>query len=464
MPDAELSLDALTANLPPPLMGYDPAAIRHAAGAWLERLRTLIAGGELNANMLLVPSLIADTELRDAGVPRVEDVYDDVARDAVSAYAWFTLGAVCAASAVNMPEDVTLSPEFLTDPRNDRISQGVMLAAALSLNEPAAAPMTFRYADPADEPVPPGMIEAAEHRTGRRVFMPPAFAGTLDLDDPAIDGQISSFVDGLAADLEAAGVPTANRSEPAMAARAARYERENNDLKVTIATLARLINAASEADTDTAGQVLAGLVAQERDRGYRLAGELFAALAAHYPSQLVRDGSDIDGWPLWYLDTPAGQISHHFSPDDTDLLEHVISVHGVTAGEIWDGHTPADRSARLMALATGKHPDLVRDLIARGMTVTIGNRAGEPCSNDPDCPEPGTPDYYEVEITNSDGVVVAAGESEDSYLAALASMRWEREFDPRAYEHLSEEEKAARRDKIAKLGGVEWAGSQEPPF
>lgn len=75
---------------------------------------------------------------------------------------------------------------------------------------------------------------------------------------------------------------------------------------------------------------------------YRERAHLVAHLASVYPSAIGTDPAEPD-WPVVYIDSPAGQLSWHISPDDAPLFAHVDRSESVT----WDGHTTEQKYARL---------------------------------------------------------------------------------------------------------------------
>jgi hypothetical protein len=84
------------------------------------------------------------------------------------------------------------------------------------------------------------------------------------------------------------------------------------------------------------------------DGAYNERNRLVAALSKLFPSGLKRTA--IEGWdPAWhgcvFIDTPAGQLSWHFHDREAPLFAHL----GPYAGE-WDGHTTAEKYARLERL------------------------------------------------------------------------------------------------------------------
>lgn len=75
---------------------------------------------------------------------------------------------------------------------------------------------------------------------------------------------------------------------------------------------------------------------------YRERAHLVAHLAAVYPSWLGVDEAEPE-WPVVYVDTPEGQLSWHIAPGDLGLFAHVQRDDGA----VWDGHTTAEKYARL---------------------------------------------------------------------------------------------------------------------
>lgn len=75
---------------------------------------------------------------------------------------------------------------------------------------------------------------------------------------------------------------------------------------------------------------------------YRERAHLVAHLAAVYPSAIGTDPMT-PGWPVVYVETAAGQLSWHISPDDMALFDHVVRSSSVS----WDGHTTDEKYGRL---------------------------------------------------------------------------------------------------------------------
>ena len=82
------------------------------------------------------------------------------------------------------------------------------------------------------------------------------------------------------------------------------------------------------------------------DTVYRERAHLVAHLAALYPSTIGHTDPQEPDWAVVTVDTTEGQMSWHISPDDLHLFSHV-SRDNPTA---WDGHTTAEKYARLDAL------------------------------------------------------------------------------------------------------------------
>lgn len=51
-----------------------------------------------------------------------------------------------------------------------------------------------------------------------------------------------------------------------------------------------------------------------------------------------------EGWPVLFLETPAGQISYHFQEKYIPLIEHQVSR---VDDYVWDGHTSQDVLERM---------------------------------------------------------------------------------------------------------------------
>ncbi|MBA9003746.1 WDGH domain-containing protein [Thermomonospora cellulosilytica] len=86
---------------------------------------------------------------------------------------------------------------------------------------------------------------------------------------------------------------------------------------------------------------------------YRERARLVAYLAAQHPGDAVISYSDpsTPGWPVITINTPAGQMSWHISPDDIDVFPpSILRVHPEDPRATWDGHTTAEKHERLANL------------------------------------------------------------------------------------------------------------------
>lgn len=89
-------------------------------------------------------------------------------------------------------------------------------------------------------------------------------------------------------------------------------------------------------------------VTAERDGAYRERAQLVAYLVTHYPSQIAYTDPEAPGWAVVTVETEAGQLSWHISPEDMDLFEHVERQNGLVLP--WDGHTTEQKYERLRQL------------------------------------------------------------------------------------------------------------------
>lgn len=117
------------------------------------------------------------------------------------------------------------------------------------------------------------------------------------------------------------------------------------------------------------------------DAVYRERAQLVALLAALWPSTWGIDPEWTD-WHVVYVQTPAGQLSWHISPDDRELFGHVLGP----ADTAWDGHTTAEKYQRVRDLVAQltQRPDTEADQAAERITAFLGERsirAGRPNNN-----------------------------------------------------------------------------------
>lgn len=83
---------------------------------------------------------------------------------------------------------------------------------------------------------------------------------------------------------------------------------------------------------------------------YRERAHLLAYLSAHWKSVLAFNDPAEPTWPVLYINTDAGQMSWHISPDDVDLFPHVLVVPIDDPRAKWDGHSTAEKYDRLDGL------------------------------------------------------------------------------------------------------------------
>lgn len=79
---------------------------------------------------------------------------------------------------------------------------------------------------------------------------------------------------------------------------------------------------------------------------YRERAHLVALLTSLYPSCGAYNDPENPDWLVVYVETPAGQMSWHISPDDEDLFK---SLRRCETYE-WDGHTTEAKYQRMQAL------------------------------------------------------------------------------------------------------------------
>jgi hypothetical protein len=82
-------------------------------------------------------------------------------------------------------------------------------------------------------------------------------------------------------------------------------------------------------------------------KAYRERNELVALFAANYGSG-VKPDPERSGFSIVYIDSPAGQLSWHFTGEDADLFADLPPYLGE-----WDGHSREEKSLRLLTLAKG---------------------------------------------------------------------------------------------------------------
>ena len=84
---------------------------------------------------------------------------------------------------------------------------------------------------------------------------------------------------------------------------------------------------------------------RERDATYHERDQVVAALTKCFPSSIALSGDP--EWPIVYIDLPTGQVSWHIRATEIPLFSHLEWEH-----VDWDGHTTAEKYARLASLTT----------------------------------------------------------------------------------------------------------------
>jgi hypothetical protein len=84
------------------------------------------------------------------------------------------------------------------------------------------------------------------------------------------------------------------------------------------------------------------------DGAYRERNQLVALLAALFPAGIAK--TRIEGWdPEWencvFIELPTGQVSWHYHDREADLFAHLPAY-----TKPWDGHTTAEKYARVRRL------------------------------------------------------------------------------------------------------------------
>jgi len=91
----------------------------------------------------------------------------------------------------------------------------------------------------------------------------------------------------------------------------------------------------------------------ERDAAYAERNQLVAALSRLYPSHLMHHPEDPAWDPEWLnivcIHAPCGQLTWHIMTAELPLFSHLE----VVSDNHWDGHTTAEKYARLSTLMAG---------------------------------------------------------------------------------------------------------------
>lgn len=92
-----------------------------------------------------------------------------------------------------------------------------------------------------------------------------------------------------------------------------------------------------------------GHLRAQKDAAYRERNQLVAALSKIFPASLERDPTvkqgENWGW-VCFIDLPAGQATWHIHDEELPLFDHLPR----RTGRVWDGHTNAEKYARLAEL------------------------------------------------------------------------------------------------------------------
>ncbi len=93
-------------------------------------------------------------------------------------------------------------------------------------------------------------------------------------------------------------------------------------------------------------------LSRSRDEAYTERNELVAALSKVFPASLEHHNAGDTSWdPEWRtiiaIDLPTGQATWHIHDRERGMFAHLLP----RVGYAWDGHTTAEKYARLAALA-----------------------------------------------------------------------------------------------------------------
>ena len=105
----------------------------------------------------------------------------------------------------------------------------------------------------------------------------------------------------------------------------------------------------SKAQAEAAASLSAQL-----DNAYTERNLLIAYLFRRFPLGIAwwTDAPDAEGYVIVYLETDEGQLSWHMKADEArDIMPDWLDHTGKNAGK-WDGHTTAEKYARLERLAS----------------------------------------------------------------------------------------------------------------
>lgn len=97
----------------------------------------------------------------------------------------------------------------------------------------------------------------------------------------------------------------------------------------------------------------------ELDAIYTDRAHILALLALHYSSYIAYSDTENTGWAVLTLDTPHGQMSWHIAERDMGLFPHVRRADATQAARAYDGHSTAEKHARIRARVASFAPGAV---------------------------------------------------------------------------------------------------------
>lgn len=78
-----------------------------------------------------------------------------------------------------------------------------------------------------------------------------------------------------------------------------------------------------------------------------------ALWAALFPATLCANDPHLPTMPVLYVETPEGQVSWHIHPDELGEFPHVpVVAPDAPDAPVWDGHSTAEKNARLRRVVT----------------------------------------------------------------------------------------------------------------
>ena len=91
------------------------------------------------------------------------------------------------------------------------------------------------------------------------------------------------------------------------------------------------------------------LPATGNDEVYRDRAHILALLSLHYAAYIACSDLAAPDWPVLTLSTPHGQMTWHIAPSDLELFGHVRRAGNAEAALAYDGHSTAEKHARIRA-------------------------------------------------------------------------------------------------------------------